>query len=342
MTLAIGTGVAAFVACSSNTPRPAPPPLPTPSLCSVAAPTNTRAGAVPTMRADAWARLILRSHSPGIVPGNVSDCTNTPVRWVDPAIRCREPAEQSAPIPQHPIGEDDVVVSRVSNAPNFRLVWIMTDRFENGEAVGPVALAEFASPNVVVRAIGTMRTFPRRARLRFEILGNRRVLVGEGEICTDDNNPLTCRRQARLMLLRNNRFAPEPLRSQSGRCLGPARFEFAKEATTTVPETGWRRHFALQTSLQYRTEGIQVHELVTVEDNDPRRPDVPPTIFRRAGQDRAVYVINDTFIASDPSLWSRVLTVEARTGIVRDAGADVRDAADADDESDMDLIDGGT
>ena len=332
-------GAVVASACSSNRPPPAAP-LPVPMVCAVAAPPAV-AGAVPTLRADAWARLLIRGYTPGVAQGNVRDCTDQPVAWREPTVRCRESAEATAPVPQRPLTEDDVVVQRLS--PSLRLVWIIVDRFDNGEAVGPVALAEFTGDRVGVRAIGTLRTFPRRARLRLEAIGARRVLIGEGEVCTDENNPLTCRRQARLMMLQGDRFVAEPLRTASGRCLGPARFEFKKEYSVVVPETGWERTFELQTSLQYRAEGVQVSEQVTVSDRDRARPQVPARIFRRAAADRAIYVINNAFVASDPSLWNRVLRVDARTGLVRDGGLGdaSNDAPDADDEADMDLIGSG-
>lgn len=350
--LALSAGIAAVsvVACSSNTPRPRAAPLPQPSLCAINAPRRA-AGAVPTLHGDDWARLLIRNFRAGLPPGNVSDCTGAAVEWREPTVRCRETPYASGPGPQRAITEDDVVVSRAGG--NLRLVWVIVDRYvdrvptadggyrlEDGEAVGPVALTEFQGDRVVVRAIGTLRTLPRRPRLRLMPIGDRRVLVAEGEICRNNDDPLTCRREARLMVLEGHRFVAEPLRSQSGRCLGPARFEYAKSAQTTVSETGWLRSFELQTSAEYREEGVQVHEQVTVTDQDPRRPAVPPRVFRRVASDRAIYVIGNALVSSEPSLWSRVLRVDGRTGTVRDAG--VSDAGDAgDDESDMDFIDGG-
>ncbi|MEZ4407414.1 MAG: hypothetical protein R3A52_13200 [Polyangiales bacterium] len=352
MALAIRAAVTPGVACSSSTPRPASRRSRNAALCSVAAPRRA-AGAVPTLRGDDWARLIIRGYQPGIAPGNVSDCTGAAVRWQEPTMRCRETPYESGPGPQRPITDDDVVISRAGG--NLRLVWVIVDRYvdrvptpdgsyrlEDGEAVGPVALTEFQGDRVVVRAIGTLRTLPRRPRLRLMPIGDRRVLVAEGEICRDNNDPRTCRRQGRLLMLQGHRFVAEPLRSQSGRCLGPARFEYAKETQRTLEETGWLRTFELQTSAEYRDQGVQVHEQVTVTDSDPRRPAVPPRVFRRAASDRAIYVIGNAFVASEPSLWSRVLRVDARTGRVRDGGVeDAGDAGDADDESDMDFIDGG-
>ncbi len=337
---ALGLGGAVVAsACTSNRPPPAAP-LPEPVVCSVRAPRAVE-GAVPTLRGDDWARLMIRGYTPGMAQGNVRDCTDQPIAWREPTIRCREPAEPSNPTPQRPLTEDDVIVQRLG--PTLRLVWIIVDRFDNGEAVGPVALADFQRERVGVRAIGTLRTFPRRARLRLEAIGARRVLIGEGEVCSDENNPLTCRRQARLMMLQGDRFVNEPLRTPSGRCLGPARFEFKKELSTVLNETGWERTFELQTALQYRAEGVQVSEQVIVSDHDRARPLVPPRIFRRAAADRAIYVINNAFVSSDPSLWNRVLRVDARTGFVRDAGVGdaSADAPDGDDETDMDLIGNG-
>lgn len=337
-TLLLGGAVAVAVACSSSQ-TPPPQALPQPAICSI--PTRrVAAGVVPSLRGNEWASLLVQGFQPGIVAGNPRDCTGHAVEWREPEMRCHEPAELGSILPQRPVTDDDVVVQRMPG--NMRLVWVMTDRFTNGEAIGPVALTEFQGERVAVRAIGTMRTFPRRARLRIETISNQRVLVGEGELCTEENNPLSCHRQARLMLLRGDRFVAEPLRSATGRCIGPARFEFSKEHDITLSETGWRRRFELSSALLYRANGIQIHENVLVQDSDPARPMVPPRVFRRAGQDRAIYVMNGRFVASDPSLWSRVLNDQARTNTPRDAGTDAPDAPDGEiDEITGDFFDAG-
>lgn len=360
--------VVAAACSSSNSNRPPPPPLPIPALCTIQGP-RPQQGIVPTLRWEQWTRLLLRDYNPGFPANNPRDCTNQPVAWREfdgaCAEYCDEPSNAQRPegercrvplsevIAQRPITEDDVLVSRVAD--NLRLVWVVTDRFTNGEAIGPVALTEFLSDGkVVVRAIGTVRNFPKRARMRLETVGERRVLVHEGEICGDEEDRTTCRRAARLMLLQTTgnahgaRFLPEPLRSVRGRCYGPARFEFTKSEDVNL-STGVRRRFSLSTGIQVRPEGIQVHETVLVQDANPARPDDPPRSFRRAGQDRAVYVRGNTFVSSDPSLWSRVLAQDARVdrpgdaGVGRDASADVRDAdvVDAGDDTRGDFIDGG-
>lgn len=336
-TLLLGGAIAIGAACSNNPPPAAP--LPQPAICGM--PVRAAApGAVPSLRGGEWARLLLQGFQPGIAAGNARDCTGRAIEWSEPNLRCHEPAEPGLTLPQRPVTDDDVVIQRLQG--NLRLVWTITDRFTNGEAQGPVALAEFQGERVAVRAIGTLRTFPRRARLRLETVNNRRVLVGEGEVCAEENNPQSCRRQARLMLLVGDRFVAEPLRSATGRCIGPARFEFAKSTEVTLRDTGWRRSFELAAALLYRANGIQIHENVLVQDSDPARPAVPPRVFRRAGQDRAIYVMNDTFVASDPSLWSRVLAEQARTNAPRDAGTDVPDVPDAEvDEVTGDFMDSG-
>ncbi len=348
------------VACSSSsqTQRP-PPPLPIPALCSIPGP-QLRQGVVPTLRFEQWARLLLRDYTPGFAAANARDCTGQPVQWREfngaCSEYCDEPSNQQRPeaercrmpmsdlIPQRAITDDDVVVSRLSG--NLRLVWVITDRYTNGDAVGPVALTEFLSDNrVVVRAIGTVRNFPKRVRMKLETIGERRVLVHEGEVCGNEEDRSTCQRSARMMLLRNvtsggggARFLPEPLRSVRGRCYGPARFDFTRNAEVPLP-TGWRRRFELSTAILVRTDGVQVHETVLVQDVDPSHPNDPPRSFRRAGQDRAVYVRGDTFVSSDPSLFSRVVAQDGRVDRPADAGRD--GSTDASDASDADVVDGG-
>jgi hypothetical protein len=156
-------GVAMNASCRSQTPPPNPVTL-IPVVCSMPAP-RVREGAVANLRYDGWSRLLLKDYQSGFAAGNARDCMNQPVEWRDFPGRCEEycddpanearseedrcKAPQSSAVPQRAISEDDVVVSRLTGA--LRLVWIITDRFTNGEGVGPVALVEFMPDRVAVR-----------------------------------------------------------------------------------------------------------------------------------------------------------------------------------------------
>jgi hypothetical protein len=173
-----GQVVTVGVACSSNQRR-GRQPLPQPAICAMPVAARAAAGTVPSLRGNEWARLLLQGFQPGIAAGNARDCTGRAVEWREPrpALPRARGARQRC-IPQRAVTDDDVVVQRLQG--NLRLVWVMTDRFTNGEAQGPVALAEFQSERVVVRAIGSLRTYPRRARLRLETISNQQGARGRG------------------------------------------------------------------------------------------------------------------------------------------------------------------
>ena len=69
--------------------------------------------------------------------GEPADCSGTSVKWRPPR-NGEEAPEVATPLPTRKFAEDDLVITRVS--PTKRMVWVITQHFESGEGLGPVAL----------------------------------------------------------------------------------------------------------------------------------------------------------------------------------------------------------
>ena len=238
--------------------------------------------------------------------GGVADCTGAPVKWREPPS-CLEPGEPSDTLPTARFTEDDLVVSRLTA--DTKLVWVVTTHYASGEALGPVALVREGKQELEVLSSGSLRARPRRARLRLANLGKGRFLVAEGEACTDDNDPATCRRSATLMLEERQRFNPIVILRPDGSCMGPAQVDLARRGEIPL-QNGWKRRFELNSTTAFAPDTLTVQEQVAVSDYDPQKPGVPPRPVRRADALRVIEYKRGRLVASDSSLWTRVLTAE--------------------------------
>src|SRR4051812_9539416 len=162
LALALVTG--SLLGCSDKKPvDPANQPL-----CRI---TTSLAASKPladrVLPAPFWFSLLVRGYqSTGAIGRPVRDCEGQLVVWT--ADECGADRD-SASLEPEPLGDHDLVISHLGEG--RRLVWAITERFANGEAAGPVALAVFDSRGVSVMAMGVLRAYPNRAQLRFETLG---------------------------------------------------------------------------------------------------------------------------------------------------------------------------
>jgi hypothetical protein len=255
--------------------------------------------------ADAWYSLILRGYDAQTrrVTSPAVDCTGAQVRWEAPALACSDNATAKVLLPDKPLTPDDVVVSKLSE--DVRIVWVVTNRYATGGGLGPVAVVEVKPYRLTVRAIGALRANTLRPKLRLEKLGAIELLVAEGEACASAD-PASCHRAARLMPYRGGRFAPDWLVGESGACLSPAWIDLAREESIRL-ENGWRRRFALSASLVFEPAILTIQEQVVVHDIDPRQPQNPPRLFRRAQADRAIRAVDGRLVASGTPLWAKML-----------------------------------
>lgn len=259
-------------------------------------------------REDTWLGLLLSGWDPATRRATTPavDCTGAQVRWQGPALRCADGSTALATLPERPLAAGDVVVAPFGE--RYRLVWIVTTRFASGDGLGPVAVVEVMPRRLVVRAMGHLRANLVRPRLRLERLGDREVLVAEGEVC-GSADPASCTRSARLMPLEGDWYVAAPVVSSEGACLSPALLDLGREELFALP-SGWRRRFRLDATLSFLPQGVRVREAVVVSDLDPRHPGAPVRPYRRAEADGEVRYERRRFVAGGASLWSRML--EAR------------------------------
>jgi hypothetical protein len=280
------------------------------SLCFSEHPADVRPGSPAAWRSEAVFRLLLNGFEPatGQVSVPLTDCMGTPILWQDPAPgECSEIPAPSTPLPVELLRPESLVMTEVRG--DLKLVWAISRHFSDGEALGPVALVESTPRGLSVRALGALRALPRNVKLRLERVGSTEVLVAEGERCSKEDSGL-CTRRARLMPLRGGRFVGEPLRTAEGTCSGPAIFHLYRSATSRLP-SGWIRKYEMTSGLRFGPTGLQVQEQIAVDDRDPKQPDTPPRLFRRAQGERFIRMIDGRLVEDLPSVWNRLVDAQA-------------------------------
>jgi hypothetical protein len=304
---------ALLIACTTL-----PPP---PRLCS--AEPEMVAREVPTP--DDWFSLLLHGfdRQQGIASSPSVDCYGVPVVWQEPQpSECREPGPEAKALPPPArLTEEELVLDKVASDlllpwemhGELRLVWVVARRFSNGEGLGPVGLVERTPEGYSVLALGSLRAYPRQARLRLEQTSNALLLVAEGEVCTEETPPV-CRRMARVLPLRQERFFAEAVTSGSdGSCLGPAWFPLSREQVFVLPN-GWHRRVEFTSTLAVKPEGVVLDEQVVMHNLDPRQPSMPPLLYRRAQAQRLLEVKKARLVGTIPSLWVRLVEPELLAG----------------------------
>jgi hypothetical protein len=154
-----------------------------------------------------WFQVLLKSYNrkTGIAPAPVKDCSG---KLVEPALppetaACIAGPNAGAPLPERPLVPDDLVI--VPTDDGRSLVWVKAKHFDDGDALGPIAIAEWTKRGIAVRSIGAMRAHANRAKLRLEPMGSGKVLVIESDECAKDN-PKQCERIMRLVPMIGDRF----------------------------------------------------------------------------------------------------------------------------------------
>lgn len=273
-------------------------PWPDEAKCELAGPDASAPGP------EKWFKLLLRGYDPEShrVTSPALDCTTAQVRWEAPAFACFDNALATTVLTARPLGESDVIVSRVADG--FGIAWVVTNRFASGDALGPVAVVEQREDRLVVHALGALRAYPDRVTLRLEKIGEVTVLVAEGQLCAGAD-PATCVRSARIMPLRGDRFSAEPLFSEVGACASPAWFDLDRKESAVL-DNGWTRRNTLAASLVFGPQGLRVEEQLVVHDLDPRDKQSRPRVFRKADGERTVKAVEARLVTSGRSVWSTV------------------------------------
>jgi hypothetical protein len=262
--------------------------------------------AEPAPSAELWLAFLLRGFDPRtrLATAPPIDCVGNQVTWDAPGLACVDNSLARTLLPGRPLADEDVSVSQVAGGAS--LVWVMTNRYASGEALGPVALVTTRKHETVVNALGVLRAFAVRPRLRLEKLGGVELLVAEGESCgTAGGAAGTCDRAMRIMSLRGDRFVPEQILSDRGVCDSPGFLWLQREESERL-ESGWRRRHELTSAVEFRPESIAVQELLVVRDSDPRHPTTPGRVFRRAEDQLSIAWQNGRLATSGSSLWTRM------------------------------------
>lgn len=261
------------------------------------------AGEIP---ADIWFLIVLRNYNRNTweVTRPVQDCSGRPVEQPPPeAFRaCLTDTSPQVPLPARPLTPDDLLVT--PTADGRQLVWVKTTHFDNGEAMGPIALAEMSVRGVVIRKLGTLRAQANKAALRLEKMGTQSVVVVEARAC-DPEDPRKCQRVLQILPVVGDTFEPRPLVSETGECLGPAVFELYREKDVPLKD-GTIRNFRMATSVEFDEGTVSVTEQVNIEDRDPSQPDAPPKVFRTANVQRPLRMTPEG-IVTKVGLWEKML-----------------------------------
>jgi hypothetical protein len=270
------------------------------SLCAA-----DRVGVEEEPKETAWLSLLLSGWDPASRRATrpAVDCTGAQVRWEGPALRCTDSSTALADGPDRALGPEDVIVSKLGDA--YRIVWVVTNRYASGDGLGPVAVVEVKPRRLIVRAIGHLRANLVRPRIRLEKLGDREVLVAEGEVC-GSADPSSCTRSARVMPLERERYVAAVVAAEDGSCVSPALFDLGREESVPLP-SGWRRRYRLDATLSFLPARLRVKEEVVVSDYDPRHPNTPARPYRRADAETDVRHEKGRFVTGSTSLWARML-----------------------------------
>lgn len=255
---------------------------------------------------DIWFLILLRNFDRNTMQLKrpAQDCSGRAIEpkaeAVDSCIVGDNPAK---PLPERPLTEDDLLIAPLDDG--RQLVWAKTGEYDNGEAVGPIAITEWTARGVAVRAIGTLRAQKDRAAIRLEGVGADQVLVVESRYC-DPDDPKQCSRRIRLVPLVGDAFQDKRLQTEDGTCLGAAEVVMYEEKQVTLGN-GIERNFEVARSVDFSEGEVVINEQVTIKDTDPSQPDEPAKLFRRANVERKLAVGTDA-IVTQSGLWEDMLS----------------------------------
>jgi hypothetical protein len=305
--LGFAAGLVVGVACAQRpaplviapTPTPAPPSR---AVCGI----ETSYGlehprAERVFPAAYYFTLLLKGYHWGTVPRPITECSGRPV--VLKTDGCgKEPPPPGAPIDR--LTERDVYV--IDATDTTRLVWVMVERFRNGEAQGPVALVEITDRGLAVRALGVLRAFTEHVALRLVPLGTGSVLVAETEHCAADSaQGQGCKRAIRFMPRSGERFVSASLGDEKGVCVGSAFIELT--ASGLSPATSEK--FGLETAVSFGPEEITLREQLTISPPGTSAASARAAGFvREVRAERRIRLKGEALIVSGPDLVTRWLS----------------------------------
>ena len=228
-----------------------------------------------------WLSLLVRGvdRSTMLPPEDPHECSGLPVglEWPDEHSAAIDPRSTAKPLPPRPLTDADMTFGE---GPDGQiLIWARITYFDDGTALGPVALARWVERGVEIRGIGTLWAPQRRARLRVEPLGeDAQLLVADGERCTGDDLS-SCTHEIYLLPLVNQRFMQADLVVDDAP-VGPARVVTVERRETPLPD-GWVRRSDVQRRLRLSGDSTVISEVVRIRACDPKnKPELCQDEFR--------------------------------------------------------------
>ncbi len=287
---------------------------------------------------DIWFALILKSYNAKTKePARPArDCTNKPLVTEDETLAACIKHDAPALPPRALDGEKDLELVALDEGE--ALVWVRTDYFEDGDALGPIAVAEYRKNGLAIRALGALRANPNRVRMRMEKMGEGNVLVVESMVCPEGGDATKCARVMRLVPREGDRFVERALYDEkTNACLGPATFELTR-FEEIKRDDGIVRRFELARTFDFEEGVVTVNEQVTIKDIDPTQPDAPPAVFRKAQIERPLK-LDGTGLKTTKPLWESMMaehgSVQVKADVPKPAegeGAGEAEGAKAGDE----------
>jgi len=257
---------------------------------------------------EVWFSLILKNFNSktGEPARPVRDCSGKPLEVQDEAIAsCITPENPAAALPPRPLdGDEDLEIIGIDDGK--ALVWVRSEYFEDGDALGPIAIAQYRKNGVAIRAIGPLRANPNRVRMRIEPMGEATALVVESMVC-DPDEPKKCARVLRLLPREGDRFVERPLiDDETEECMGPATFPLSRNLELPPRDDGIVRRFEMVRTFDFEEGVVTISEQLTIKDIDPEQPDAPPAVFRKAQIERPL-VLAGGGLRTTPALWERMM-----------------------------------
>lgn len=264
-----------------------------------------------------WFQFLLRNYNrkTGLVAAPVKDCSGKLVEAPRPpeTSACLAAADTGRPLPERALTPDDLLITPIDGG--RQLVWVKARYFDDGDALGPVAITEWTKRGIAVRSIGALRAHANRARMRIESIGADKVLVVESDVC-DPENPKKCDRVMRLLPAVGEHFEERALVLDDGSCVGAA--EFALHGSTEVNQpNGQIRSLELTRTVDFTDGNVVMNEAVVIKDRDPSKPDEPAKVYRNANVQRPM-ALGKAGIVTKPGIWDPLL---AEHGSVRESSA---------------------
>lgn len=273
--------------------------------------TESQQGQLPP---EIWFQVLLRNYNrkTGLVAAPVKDCSGKLVEVAHPpeTASCLASGDVGKPLPERPLVPEDLVITPTDDG--RQLIWVKARYFDDGDALGPIAITEWTKRGIAVRSIGALRAHANRAKMRLEPMGADKVLVVESDVCAPDD-PKKCERVMRLVPASGDRFDERAMVLDDGSCVGPAEFPLHGRTEFTQPN-GQARSLELTRTVDFTDGNVVMNEAVVIKDRDPSKPDEPAKVYRNANVARPM-TLGKAGIVTKPGVWEQLL---AEHGSVRE------------------------